>query len=64
MGTSLNEFTSVKAFASRIMVSVQTVYDMIARKEIAAIRVGKQYRIRVKDVEDYIGRQGGGVDHE
>jgi excisionase family DNA binding protein len=59
MATSPNERIGPKHAGDRLGVSDQTVRDMIHRKELPAIRVGKQFRILVKDLDDYIARQAG-----
>ena len=45
---------TVGEVASVMRVSNMTVYRLIKSGQLAAIRVGKNYRIRRKDVERYL----------
>jgi putative molybdopterin biosynthesis protein len=63
MGTTTSEspFTTPKAVAAHLGVSVQTVYDLINRGELPALRVGRKlFKIRPAEVERYLakGKQG------
>ncbi|MGH2732492.1 MAG: excisionase family DNA-binding protein [Actinomycetota bacterium] len=40
--------------ASRMRVSNMTVYRLIKSGQLAAIRVGKNYRIRASDIDRYL----------
>ena len=48
----------VKEVADIMKVSTTTIYRMIANSDIHATRVGKAWRIRRADVEDYLNRGG------
>ncbi|MBA2311860.1 MAG: helix-turn-helix domain-containing protein [Actinobacteria bacterium] len=45
---------TVGEVAQRMRVSNMTVYRLIKSGQLAAIRVGKNYRLRDKDVERYL----------
>jgi excisionase family DNA binding protein len=45
---------TVVEVAATMRVSNMTVYRLIKGGELAAIRVGKNYRIRESDVDDYL----------
>ncbi len=45
---------TVGEVADQLRVSNMTVYRLIKSGELAAIRVGKNYRIRRKDLDDYL----------
>ncbi|MFN2488483.1 MAG: helix-turn-helix domain-containing protein [Actinomycetota bacterium] len=50
---------------ARVMrVSNMTVYRLIKAGQLAAIRVGKNYRIRQKDVERYLNDRAVSVEGE
>ena len=51
MGGSL---LTVAEVASTMRVSNMTVYRLIKAGDLAAVRVGKNYRIRDKDVQRYL----------
>jgi excisionase family DNA binding protein len=57
MSASATERIGPKAVGARLGVCAQTVRDMIRRQELPAIRVSKQFRVRVEDVDDYIAKQ-------
>ena len=40
--------------AERLRVSTMTVYRLIRRGELPAVRVGRNYRVRASDLEDYL----------
>ena len=45
---------TVSEVAERMRVSNMTVYRLIKSGQLAAIRVGKNYRLRGHDVEQYL----------
>ncbi len=47
-------FLTVAEVAASMRVSNMTVYRLIKNGELAAVRVGKNYRIREADVERYL----------
>ncbi|MGH8398898.1 MAG: helix-turn-helix domain-containing protein [Gammaproteobacteria bacterium] len=47
---------TLEEVAYRLSVSVQTVRRLIDKGQLKGIRVGKQWRVRPEDLEDYIRR--------
>ena len=47
-------FLTVLEVADQLRVSTMTVYRLIKSGNLAAIRVGKNYRIRESDVDHYL----------
>ena len=47
---------SLEEVAYRLNVSVQTVRRLILNGELRGVKVGKQWRVRPEDLEDYIRR--------
>ena len=45
---------TVGEVAATMRVSTMTVYRLIKAGDLAAIRVGKNYRIRESDMDDYL----------
>lgn len=43
--------------AEDLRVSTMTVYRLIRRGELPAVRVGRNYRVRVADLEAYLSAQ-------
>jgi excisionase family DNA binding protein len=43
--------------AEQLRVSTMTVYRLIRSGELAAVRVGRNYRVRAGDLEDYLESQ-------
>ena len=43
--------------ADDLRVSTMTVYRLIRRGELPAVRVGRNYRVRVTDLETYLSSQ-------
>lgn len=43
--------------ADRLRVSTMTVYRLIRRGELPAVRVGRNYRVRAGDLEAYLDAQ-------
>ncbi len=54
-------FLTVSEVAALLRVSNMTVYRLIKAGEVRAVRVGKSYRIRQRDLEAYLdaSRTGG-----
>lgn len=57
---SVGPLLTVAEVADTLRVSNMTVYRLIKSGELTAIRVGKNYRIRTADLDDYLS--GGFVD--
>ena len=49
-------FLTVAEVASQLRVSTMTVYRLIKAGQLAAVRVGKSYRVREDDVDKYLAR--------
>lgn len=49
---------SQQAAAEQLSVSVQTVSRLIRRKELDAIRVGRNVRVTVESVEQFLSQKG------
>lgn len=47
-------FHSVKDVADHLSVSTKTVYRLIKGGGLIAVRVGRQYRITERDLQDYL----------
>jgi excisionase family DNA binding protein len=43
--------------ADQLRVSTMTIYRLIRRGELPAVRVGRNYRVRVPDLEAYLSGQ-------
>jgi excisionase family DNA binding protein len=43
--------------AEQLRVSTMTVYRLIRRGELPAVRVGRNYRVRVEDLDRYLSEQ-------
>ncbi len=48
---------TVREVADAMRVSTMTVYRMIRSEALPAIRIGKHFRIRTRDLEDYLESQ-------
>ncbi len=48
---------TVREVADAMRVSTMTVYRMIRSEALPAIRIGKHFRIRNRDLEDYLESQ-------
>lgn len=55
---------TVGEVAAIMRVSNMTVYRLIKSGQLAALRVGKNYRIRYKDVERYLSERAVHVEEE
>ena len=51
---SRSRFLTAGEVASLLRVSTMTVYRLIKAGELAAVRVGKSYRVREDDVDRYL----------
>ena len=49
-------FLTVAEVASQLRVSTMTVYRLIKAGQLAAVRVGKSYRVREDDVDRYLAQ--------
>lgn len=59
-GNSLkNKLLTVNEVAKILRVSNMTVYRLVKSKQLPAIRVGKNYRIKESEVEKYLNRDEG-----
>lgn len=52
-----SSFVTVAEVAGRLRVSNMTVYRLIQAGQLAAVRVGRSYRIRDVDVDRYLSGQ-------
>ena len=48
------EFMTVAEVAARMRVSKMTVYRLLHGGELPAVRVGRSFRVREDDVDDYL----------
>jgi len=53
-GLSKSRFLTVQEVADLMRVSSMTVYRLIKSGQLAALRVGKNYRIRESDLHKYL----------
>ena len=57
MNTKLQEqFVTVDELAEQLKVSQRTIQRIVERKEIPAIRIGRQWRFRREWVEEWLQR--------
>ena len=54
-----NKLLTVNEVAMILRVSNMTVYRLVKNKQLPAIRVGKNYRIKEIDVDKYLDRGSG-----
>jgi excisionase family DNA binding protein len=52
-----HELLTVAEVAEQVRVSKMTVYRMIHSGELRAVRVGRSFRVRREDWEDYLRRE-------
>lgn len=52
------ELLTVAEVADVLRVSTMTVYRLVKRDELVALRVGRSYRIRRTDLDDYLAAGG------
>ena len=50
-------FLTVAEVAAMLRVSTMTVYRLIRSGDMAAVRVGRSYRVAEDDVDRYLGRR-------
>ncbi|MGQ9475779.1 MAG: helix-turn-helix domain-containing protein [Actinomycetota bacterium] len=55
-GESGNKLLTVNEVANILRVSNMTVYRLVKSGQIPAIRVGKNYRIKESDVNEYLSK--------
>ncbi len=48
------EFMTVAEVAARMRVSKMTVYRLLHGGELPAVRVGRSFRVREEDVDEYL----------
>jgi PTS system nitrogen regulatory IIA component len=56
-GTSADEILTIKQLSEYLMVSEKTIYRMLERNSLPALRVGGQWRFRRKDIDAWIDNQ-------
>lgn len=54
---SISRLITVAEVASLMRVSRMTVYRLIKRGDLVAVRVGRNYRVRAEDLEVYLQAQ-------
>jgi excisionase family DNA binding protein len=54
LGQPQSRFLTVAEVAGMLRVSTMTVYRLIKAGNLAAVRVGKSYRVREDDVDRYL----------
>lgn len=54
MGNEEPEFITVASIATRLGVSKMTVYRLINNGELAAIKIGRTYRVPTKAFEQFL----------
>lgn len=54
---SRSRFFTVTEVADLLRVSSMTIYRLIKEGELAAVRVGKSYRLREDDVDAFLAKQ-------
>jgi excisionase family DNA binding protein len=52
-----SQFLTVGEVASALRISNMTVYRLISSGQLAAVRVGKSYRLREEDVDRYLAER-------
>ncbi len=50
-------FLTVAEVADHMRVSTMTIYRLIKAGELSSVRVGKSYRIRESDLDDYLRKR-------
>ena len=56
------QFLTPTEVAEMLQLKKNTVYDMIKRGDLKASKMGKQFRIRLTDVYEYMGENKGPED--
>jgi excisionase family DNA binding protein len=54
------EFLKVKEIAAHLQVSKMTVYRLIRAKELDAIQVGRDFRVKQSSYKDFLAKGGAG----
>jgi excisionase family DNA binding protein len=54
---STARFLTVQEVATTLRVSSMTVYRLIKSGELAAVRVGRSFRVREEDVDTYLAQR-------
>jgi excisionase family DNA binding protein len=54
------QFLSIETLAARWLVSARTIRRKIKRDELRAVRIGRQLRVSVEEVERYEARHATG----
>jgi len=52
----MNEFLTVDELAQRLRVSERTIQRIVRRKEISAIRIGRQWRFRHEWIDEWLAK--------
>lgn len=52
-----SQFLTVAEVARTLRISNMTVYRLISSGQLAAVRVGKSYRLREEDVDRYLAER-------
>ena len=62
VGERQHELLTVREVADAMRVSTMTIYRLVRAGALPAIRVGKHFRIRARDLDEYLEAQtfGGG----
>ena len=63
-GSLADELLSIKQLSEYLMVSEKTIYRMLDRKSLPAIRIGGQWRFRKKDIDGWLDSRVRKVDLE
>ena len=59
---AVTDLLTVAEVAERLRVSTMTVYRLIQRDELPALRIGRSYRIDRSDLDAYLAAQATDVD--
>ncbi|MTV24437.1 helix-turn-helix domain-containing protein [Nitriliruptoraceae bacterium ZYF776] len=57
MASNGDRLLTAAEVADQLRVSTMTIYRLIRRGELAAVRVGRNYRVRAGDLERYLADQ-------
>jgi PTS system nitrogen regulatory IIA component len=61
---SVGEILNIRQVAAYLMVSEKTIYRMVEKKQIPAVRVSAQWRFRRSDIEAWLSEQVHRVEYE
>jgi len=53
----MNGYLTIKKVAEELEVNPETVYRLVRTNKLKALRIGRQYRIRREDLEEYLNRK-------